>query len=176
MAADQRRLAHAGKRDSTSMKTISLLGAIFLPATLLASVFSMVFFNVGSGTNNSVWQQPERLRSSLHKPHPPPLPPPTARHPTKCVIKYSLTDQNLCLAGFTIAPTVWIYFVITIPVTVVIVLTWWVWDRTRERRYAREDIDLEDQIDGMESKIMATMRRRTMNKVRTWTQAPEKVE
>lgn len=44
MAADQRRLAHASKRDSTSMKTISLLGAIFLPATLLASIFSMVFF------------------------------------------------------------------------------------------------------------------------------------
>lgn len=51
MAADQRRLAHASKRDSTSMKTISLLGAIFLPATLLASVFSMVFFN----TTDSKW-------------------------------------------------------------------------------------------------------------------------
>lgn len=50
MAADQRRLAHAGKRDSTQMKTISLLGAIFLPATLLASVFSMVFFQVDNGT------------------------------------------------------------------------------------------------------------------------------
>lgn len=70
----------------------------------------------------------------------------------------------------------WIYVVITIPVTVVIVLIWWIWDRSRERRYAKEDIDLEDQIEGMESKIMATMRRRTMNKVRTWTQAPEKVE
>jgi len=45
MAGEQRRLAHAAKRDSTSMKTISLLGAIFLPATFLASVFSMTFFN-----------------------------------------------------------------------------------------------------------------------------------
>lgn len=70
----------------------------------------------------------------------------------------------------------WIYFVITIPVTVFIVLIWWVWDRCRERRYRREDGDLEDQIDHMESKIMATMRKRTMSKVRTWTQAPEKVE
>lgn len=60
--------------------------------------------------------------------------------------------------------------------TFLIVLTWWIWDRIRERRYMREDIDLEDQIEGMESKIMATMRRRTMNKVRTWTQTPEKVE
>lgn len=70
----------------------------------------------------------------------------------------------------------WIYIVITIPVTIFIVMIWWIWDRSRERRYAKEDIDLEDQIEGMESKIMATMRRRTMNKVRTWTQAPEKVE
>ncbi|CAN8097043.1 unnamed protein product [Discula destructiva] len=128
MAADQRRLAHASKRDSTSMKTISLLGAIFLPATLLASVFSMVFFNVGDD-----WV-------------------------------------------FRIAPTVWIYFVITIPITIIIVLVWWLWDRSRERQYTKEDIDLEDQIEGMESKIMATMRRKTMNKVRTWTQTPEKVE
>ncbi|KAF3769867.1 hypothetical protein M406DRAFT_248876 [Cryphonectria parasitica EP155] len=135
MAADQRRLAHASKRDSTSMKTISLLGAIFLPATLLASIFSMVFFNTG--------------------------------------------DSNITgiLDGrFQVYSTFWIYFVITIPVTVIIVVIWWAWDRSRERRYKQEDVDLESQIDGMESKIMATMRRRTMNKVRTWTHAPEKVE
>lgn len=71
---------------------------------------------------------------------------------------------------------VWIYFVITIPVTFFIVLIWWIWDRSRERRYEKEDIDLEDQIENMENKIMATMRKRTMSKVRTWTQAPEKVE
>lgn len=31
------------------MKTISLLGSIFLPATLLASIFSMTFFNFQNG-------------------------------------------------------------------------------------------------------------------------------
>lgn len=60
--------------------------------------------------------------------------------------------------------------------TIFIVLIWWVWERTRERRYRQEDIDLEDQIEHMESKIMSQMRKRTMSKVRTWTQAPEKVE
>lgn len=45
MAGAQRRLAHSSKRDSNSMKTLSLLGAIFLPATGLASIFSMTFFN-----------------------------------------------------------------------------------------------------------------------------------
>lgn len=45
MAAEQRKLAHASKRDSAAMKTISLLGAIFFPGAYLASVFSMTFFN-----------------------------------------------------------------------------------------------------------------------------------
>jgi hypothetical protein len=45
MAGEQRKLAHASKRDSAAMKTISLLGAIFLPGAYLASVFSMTFFN-----------------------------------------------------------------------------------------------------------------------------------
>lgn len=47
MAAQQRRLAHASKRDSTAMKTLSLLGAVFLPGTFLSSVFSMTFFDFG---------------------------------------------------------------------------------------------------------------------------------
>lgn len=80
------------------------------------------------------------------------------------------------VGNFSIAPTVWIYFVITIPITIIIVLVWWLWDRSRERKYAAEDQDLEGQIDTMETEIMATMRRKTMNKVRTWTQKPEKVE
>ncbi|KUI59573.1 hypothetical protein VP1G_06804 [Cytospora mali] len=127
MAADQRRLAHASKRDSTSMKTISLLGTIFLPATLLASIFSMTFFNF----------------------------------------------QN---DGPTVAPTFWIYWAVTIPISFAVVIIWWIWDRSREIRYAKEDIDLEDQIDNMENVIMAKMRKRTMSKVRTWTQVPEKVD
>ncbi|KFH48832.1 hypothetical protein ACRE_001760 [Hapsidospora chrysogenum ATCC 11550] len=45
IAGEQRRIAHASKRDSTAMKTLSLLGALFLPGTYLASVFGMTFFN-----------------------------------------------------------------------------------------------------------------------------------
>ncbi|QPH01275.1 hypothetical protein C2857_005474 [Epichloe festucae Fl1] len=45
IAGEQRRIAHASKRDSTAMKTISLMGTLFLPGTYLASVFSMTFFN-----------------------------------------------------------------------------------------------------------------------------------
>lgn len=49
IAGEQRRIAHASKRDSTAMKTLSLLGALFLPGTYLASVFSMTFFNFQDG-------------------------------------------------------------------------------------------------------------------------------
>lgn len=45
IAGEQRRIAHASKRDGTAMKTISLMGTLFLPGTYLASVFSMTFFN-----------------------------------------------------------------------------------------------------------------------------------
>ncbi|KAH6998699.1 hypothetical protein BKA56DRAFT_665262 [Ilyonectria sp. MPI-CAGE-AT-0026] len=51
IAGEQRRIAHASKRDSTAMKTLSLMGALFLPGTYLASVFSMTFFNFQEGAS-----------------------------------------------------------------------------------------------------------------------------
>lgn len=66
MAGDQRRLAYASKRDSTSMKTISLLGSIFLPATLLASIFSMTFFNFQNGKRKNSCTPP-CPRERIHK-------------------------------------------------------------------------------------------------------------
>ncbi|KAI3337470.1 hypothetical protein HD806DRAFT_40700 [Xylariaceae sp. AK1471] len=120
MAAQQRRLAHASKRDSTAMKTLSLLGAIFLPGTFLASVFSMTFFNFN-------------------------------------VDKGSEVSQEL-----------WIYFVVTIPLTLAIVGAWWVLGRRREKRYAAEDQDIEQGIERMETEILAIMRKKTMKKATTW--------
>lgn len=51
------------------MKTISLLGSIFLPATLLASIFSMTFFNFQNGKpKNSPTRalSQERNRQNCH--------------------------------------------------------------------------------------------------------------
>jgi hypothetical protein len=126
MAGQQRRLAHSSKRDSNSMKTLSLLGAIFLPATYLASVFSMTFFNFQNGSGSG--------------------------------------DND----GPVVAPSLWIYFVITIPLTLLIVCIWRIWDKRREKQYAEEDVDLEIGIEKMEAQIMSNMRKRTMSKVRTW--------
>ncbi|KAI0914477.1 hypothetical protein F4824DRAFT_472126 [Ustulina deusta] len=120
MAGHQRRLAHASKRDSTAMKTLSLLGAIFLPGTLLSSIFSMTFFNFKVPSNREVSQE------------------------------------------------LWIYFAITIPLTLAIVGTWWALDRMREKAYAREDIAIEEGIKGMETEILAIMRQKTMHKAATW--------
>lgn len=120
MAGEQRKLAHASKRDSAAMKTISLLGAVFLPGAYLASVFSMTFFN------------------------------------------FQASDGPVVSSQF------WIYWVVTIPVTVVIVGVWYLWEKKREARYNIEDLDLEKGSEDMERNIMATMRKRTMSKVSTW--------
>lgn len=58
IAGEQKKIAHASKRDSTAMKTLSLLGAIFLPGTYLASVFGMSFFNFeadAAPVSNEIW-------------------------------------------------------------------------------------------------------------------------
>jgi Mg2+ and Co2+ transporter CorA len=52
MAGQQRRLAHSAKRDNEGQKTLSILGAVFLPATYVASVFGMQFFTFSSGKLN----------------------------------------------------------------------------------------------------------------------------
>jgi heme/copper-type cytochrome/quinol oxidase subunit 2 len=121
MAGEQRKLAHASKRDSTAMKTISLLGAVFLPGAYLASVFSMTFFNFQASDG---------------------------------------TPQ--------VSKEFWIYWVVTIPITIVIVGVWYVWEKKREARYDREDMDLEKGSEDMEKNIMAMMRKRTMSKASTW--------
>ena len=130
MAGEQRRLAHASRRDSASMKVLSLLGAIFLPASYLASIFGMSFFDFIPDGNDSSSQG------------------------------YSSSSP--------VSPLLWVYFVITIPLTLAIVVCWRWWDRRREAQYALEDRDIEVGIEKMEAQIMATMRKKTMSKSRTW--------
>lgn len=62
----------------------------------------------------------------------------------------------------------WVYFAVTIPLTVIILLFWYYLDRRREKRYAEEDEEIEKGIDGMEKEILAIMRKKTISKVTTW--------
>lgn len=134
MAGEQRRLAHAAKRDSTSMKTLSLMGAVFLPATFLSSIFGMTFFNFvpDGGDGNGT------------------------------------ADAGGGGGWNPVSPLLWIYFAISVPLTIAVVVCWHLWDRRREQRYAEEDKDLEAGIEKMEAQIMQTMRQRTMSRLRTW--------
>ncbi|RYO74422.1 hypothetical protein DL764_010825 [Monosporascus ibericus] len=131
MAAQQRRLAHASKRDSTAMKTLSLLGAVFLPGTFLSSVFSMTFFDFNVGPQ---WGP----------------------------------DADTSGQGAEVSQELWIYFAVTIPLTLLIVGSWWYLDRRREKQYAAEDKDVELGIERLESEILAVMRKKTMSKASTW--------
>lgn len=120
------------------MKTLSLLGALFLPGTYLASVFSMTFFNFQNGTSTSLY---------LH-------------------IRIKLT--SIIGAEPVVSVQLWIYFAVTIPITLIILGLWTWFDRRREARYAKDDADLEKNIDQMEKNIMHHLRKRTMSKANTW--------
>lgn len=62
----------------------------------------------------------------------------------------------------------WIYFAVTIPITLIILAAWTWFDKRRQAQYAKDDADLEQNIDTMEKDIMFHLRKRTMSKANTW--------
>jgi hypothetical protein len=85
----------------------------------------------------------------------------------------SSSDNSTSSASSSSNPPVisnqfWIYWVVTIPLTIIIVLTWYIWERRREKRYAEEDTALEKGVESMEIQIQSAMRKRTMSKAATW--------
>jgi hypothetical protein len=157
MAGEQRRLAHAPKRDSTSMKILSLLGAIFLPATYLASIFSMAFFDFIPDDGSAPASSLSPSAATTVTPSPNPSGGAAAAASAAAAAPWS-----------PVSPLLWIYFAITVPITLAIVLCWRWWDKRREVKFAKEDEDIEKGIERMEAEIMATMRKRTLSKMRTW--------
>lgn len=71
-------------------------------------------------------------------------------------------------SGGHVSSQFWIYWIVTIPLTLVVIACWWGWERWREKQHAKEDEDLEKAVDGMELEIMSMMRKRTMSKVATF--------
>lgn len=78
-------IAVDGKRDSIAMKTISILGIIYLPGTFVATLFGIDMFG---------WGDADGKPSSL-----------------------------------TISPSMWIYWVTVVPLTVITLLVWILWSR-----------------------------------------------
>ena len=62
----------------------------------------------------------------------------------------------------------YIFWVTTLPITVIVVVAWWIWDRWREKIHEREDQVLERAVENMEIRITSSMRARTMAKAQTW--------
>jgi hypothetical protein len=72
-----------------------------------------------------------------------------------------------------VSPLLWVYFIITVPITAGVVLLWRIWDKRRTKQNLADDDNLEAGIDRMEAQIMAMMRKRTLSKVRTWELGPQ---
>lgn len=122
MAQHQRLLALASKRDNQSMKALSIVGAVFLPATYLASLFSMTFFNfqVGGGGSSSTGGGDD--------------------------------DSPI------VAPTLWIYFAITIPLTIAVLAALFWWDRSREKKFAEELLEVSTTLPDLERRVVTSLR------------------
>ncbi|KAF8850097.1 hypothetical protein BDZ45DRAFT_603309 [Acephala macrosclerotiorum] len=96
VAGDQRKIALASKQDSSAMKTIAILGIVFLPGTFLASIFSTTFFDF----------------------------------------------QNAPNLSSVVSPRFWIYWVVAVPITLIIVSMWYIWERKRARMFELEEAQL----------------------------------
>jgi hypothetical protein len=71
-------------------------------------------------------------------------------------------------ANPVVSVQLWIYFAVTVPITVFIVCGWMWMDRRRIEQAKKDDEDLEKNIDKMENDIMFHLRKRTMSKTHTW--------
>ncbi|KAI1496085.1 hypothetical protein F5X99DRAFT_401464 [Biscogniauxia marginata] len=120
IAAQQHRLADASKRDSSSMKTLTFLGSIFLPGTFVSSLFSMSFFDF-SGDRPG-----------------------------------------------TVSRSLWVYFVITVPLTIVIVGFWWRFDQFIGKKAAEDEDEDVHHMEKLEATIMKGIRKRTGARISTW--------
>ncbi|KAJ4347608.1 hypothetical protein N0V95_005254 [Ascochyta clinopodiicola] len=86
-------IAVDGRRDSSAMKTIAILGIVFLPGTFMATLFSSDMFDWGADDSDVV-------------------------------------DAH----SLTVSRKMWIYWVITVPLTVLTLLLWMLWTRRETSR------------------------------------------
>ncbi|KAM7194451.1 hypothetical protein V8F20_007977 [Naviculisporaceae sp. PSN 640] len=104
------RMTRAAVLDSSAMKTLALVTAIFLPPTFVATLFSMTMFD---------WQASSSSQSA---------------------------SPSSDTSGQIIVPQFWIYWAISVPLTIVILLAWRVWWHFQKESYERR---FQKQVDGM---------------------------
>ncbi|KAK4198305.1 hypothetical protein QBC40DRAFT_230273 [Triangularia verruculosa] len=84
-------IAVDGKRDSIAVKTISILGIIYLPATFVATLFSVDMF------------------------------------------KWGPSPEDAETPGLSVTPDMWIYWAVTVPLTLVTILVWYFWSQREDK-------------------------------------------
>lgn len=152
IAIQQRKIAIIGARESITMRTLTMLGLVFLPGTFLSSLFGMPFFKFGHGESHQLF---DRISPSV----------PGNDHTNRHIFLPTSKDVH-----GEVSRSLWIYLVATVPLTVVIVGAWWVYDRRISRIACdRRDIaadeghtEKSEQEENLRSEacIMRNMRRR----------------
>ncbi|KAH0558359.1 hypothetical protein GP486_004982 [Trichoglossum hirsutum] len=102
VARDSRWIASVSRRDSSAMKTIAVLTLIFLPGTVIASIFSSNMFDFRSAD------------------------------------------------GPVVSSKFWVYWAVTLPLTVGVLLVWIVWYYWSSAKQKKQDRDLEESMGALE--------------------------
>jgi len=144
MITDQRRISQAAKRDGNALKRLSMMGAIFLPGTFLASIFSMVFFRLPDCKSNLHLLIPAVVSNCSS---------------SNWIVSKAASESS---GRLSVAPQLWIYFAIAIPLTVFAVGTLWMWGRKRSRKSKKLTAALEDGLEDMEREIAMQMKRQKL--------------
>lgn len=101
------RMAVASTRDSSSMKALAVITAIFLPGEYMGTLFGMSFFNWEYNTKNDAGMGEDAPPDELNLPH------------------------------VVIMPLFWVYWSFTIPLTFFIVVLWRAWWVNQDRFFRR---------------------------------------
>ncbi|KAH7138764.1 hypothetical protein B0J11DRAFT_23582 [Dendryphion nanum] len=105
--------AEEARRDSASMKTVAVVTLVFLPGTFVAAIFSMSMFRWIPEDNNSGSDSGGSSNTG----------PQDNKDSSRIVSKWF-----------------WLYWAVTVPLTLIILISWVIWYKWMDRRYraARE--------------------------------------
>ena len=101
------RIAEAAQRDNATMKGISILGMLFLPGTFVSVSL----------------QSPQAFASDIF-----------VLQAIFSMSFFHFTDQGENQQQWTVSREIWMYWVVTLPLTVITIGVWLVWSRSAVKR------------------------------------------
>jgi hypothetical protein len=119
IASAQTKLAHSSKREAVSQKVIAILGTVFLPGAYLSVSASSP---LPLTSHNLSTKLPQSLFSTTF---------------------FNWQAQSSSPSGPSISPLFWIYWAISIPLTVAVVGSYALWDWKLSKKAAKEDEAIE---------------------------------